>query len=86
MNFLDEATYNVQRGAMPPDPDSLDDKDIVNIQKEKLDPIGKEDDDINNDGKVDKTDDYLANKRKAISKNIKKESLQERFQKLAGLK
>ena len=38
---------------------------------EKLDPVGKEDDDINNDGKVDKTDKYLANRRKAISKNIK---------------
>jgi hypothetical protein len=41
--------------------------------KEKLDPVGKEDDDINNDGKVDKTDDYLANRRKAISKNIKED-------------
>ena len=38
--------------------------------KEKLDPVGKEDDDIDNDGDVDKTDDYLANKRKAISKAI----------------
>ena len=39
--------------------------------EEKLDPVGKEDDDINNDGKVDKTDKYLAHRRKAISKNIK---------------
>ena len=38
---------------------------------EKLDPVGKEDKDINNDGKVDKTDKYLANRRKAIAKNIK---------------
>ena len=38
---------------------------------EKLDPVGKEDDDINNDGKVDKTDKYLSNRRKAIAKNIK---------------
>ena len=38
---------------------------------EELDPVGKEDDDINNDGKVDKTDKYLANRRKAIAKNIK---------------
>ena len=38
--------------------------------KEKLDPVGKEDSDIDNDGDVDKTDDYLANKRKAISKAI----------------
>jgi len=35
---------------------------------EAMDPVGKEDDDINNDGKVDKTDKYLANRRKAISK------------------
>jgi hypothetical protein len=39
--------------------------------EEKLDPVGKEDNDINNDGKVDKTDKYLLNRRKAISKNIK---------------
>jgi len=38
---------------------------------EDLDPVGKEDDDINNDGKVNKTDKYLANRRKAIAKNIK---------------
>ena len=38
---------------------------------EKLDPVGQEDDDINNDGKVDKTDKYLANRRKAIASNIK---------------
>ncbi len=43
------------------------------IKKEsKLDPIGKEDNDINNDGKVDKTDKYLKNKRKAVSKAIGK--------------
>jgi hypothetical protein len=40
--------------------------------KKKLDPVGKEDSDINNDGKVNKTDKYLKNRRKAISKNIKK--------------
>ena len=42
-------------------------------KKEALDPVGKGDDDINNDGKVDKTDKYLANRRKAIAANIKKE-------------
>ena len=42
---------------------------------EKLDPVGKEDDDINNDGKVDKTDDYLANRRKAIAANLKEEDV-----------
>ena len=42
-----------------------------------MDPVGKEDDDINNDGKVDKTDDYLKNKRKAISKAVGKKSVKE---------
>ena len=42
------------------------------LKEAKLDPVGKEDDDINNDGKVDKTDKYLKNKRKAVSKAIGK--------------
>ena len=41
-------------------------------KNEALDPVGKEDDDINNDGKVDKTDKYLANKRAKIAKSIKR--------------
>ena len=40
---------------------------------EKLDPVGKEDADINNDGKKDKTDKYLANRRKTIAKNLKED-------------
>lgn len=40
------------------------------IQEAKLDPVGKEDTDINNDGKVDKQDDYLKNRRDIISKEI----------------
>ena len=84
MNFLDEAVYNVKKGNMPPDPATLDKDDIVNIGEKKLDPVGQEDDDINNDGKVNSTDKYLANKRKAIAKailkskkTIKKEDLEE---------
>ena len=37
---------------------------------EALDPVGKEDGDINNDGKKDKTDKYLMNRRKKIGKAI----------------
>jgi len=40
---------------------------------ETLDAVGHEDDDINNDGKVDKSDSYLKNRRKSISKAMKKE-------------
>ena len=51
--------------------------EVRSIISEKMDPVGKEDDDINNDGKVDKTDDYLANRRKAVSKAIKKQKMNE---------
>jgi hypothetical protein len=44
---------------------------IAASKAEALDPVGKEDDDINNDGKVDKTDKYLLKRRKAIAANIK---------------
>ncbi len=44
---------------------------IAASKAEGLDPVGKEDDDINNDGKVDKTDKYLSSRRKAVAKNIK---------------
>ena len=41
---------------------------------EALDPVGKEDSDIDNDGDVDDSDDYLKKKRDAIGKAMKKES------------
>lgn len=44
---------------------------IAASKAEALDPVGKEDDDINNDGKVDNTDKYLLKRRKAIAANIK---------------
>ena len=40
--------------------------------KEALDPVGKEDADIDNDGDVDKSDKYLGKRRKAIAKAMKK--------------
>ena len=46
------------------------------VKKEGLDPVGQEDGDINNDGKKDKTDKYLAKRRKAIGKAIAKEELE----------
>ena len=42
------------------------------IPEGKMDPVGKEDGDINNDGKKDGTDKYLMNRRKAVSKAIAK--------------
>jgi archaellum component FlaC len=44
---------------------------IAASKAEGLDPVGKEDNDIDNDGDVDKTDKYLLKRRKAVSSNIK---------------
>ena len=44
----------------------------TDLFNEELDPVGQEDDDVNNDGKVDKTDKYLKNKRAKTSKAINK--------------
>ena len=46
------------------------DKFKAYLKQEKLDPVGKEDDDIDNDGDVDKADAYLKNRRDVRSKEI----------------
>ena len=43
-------------------------------EKKKLDPVGKEDDDIDNDGDVDSSDSYLKNRRKVVTKAVKGKS------------
>jgi hypothetical protein len=47
---------------------------MKNPHFEALDPVGQEDGDIDNDGDKDKSDKYLAKRRKAIGKAMKKES------------
>ena len=42
-------------------------------EKKKLDPVGKEDDDIDNDGDTDSSDAYLKNRRKKVGAAMKKE-------------
>ena len=44
------------------------------FEEKKLDPVGQEDADIDNDGDVDSSDKYLKKRRKAIGKAMKKES------------
>jgi hypothetical protein len=44
---------------------------LAGLLTESLDPVGKEDADIDNDGDTDKTDKYLLKRRKAISTNLK---------------
>ena len=43
------------------------------IDETKLDPVGKEDGDVDNDGDVDDSDRYLKKRRAAIAKAIKKD-------------
>jgi len=45
-------------------------KHIPGMANEALDPVGKEDSDIDNDGDTDKSDKYLHKRRKAIGKAI----------------
>ena len=58
-------------------------KEAKKLRKEALDPVGKEDGDVNNDGKKDGTDKYLLNRRKAIGKAIKKK-MSEQEEKIGG--
>ena len=44
---------------------------------EALDPVGKEDDDVDNDGDSDESDEYLKNRRKTVTKAIQKEEVEE---------
>ena len=53
--------------------------DLNEEEEEELDPVGQEDDDIDNDGDSDDSDEYLRNRRKAISKAVNKESIKEGF-------
>ena len=59
--------------------ESLNEAKMKKSKKKKkaskgLDPVGQEDADINNDGKVDGTDGYLKNRRKAIGAAMGKKS------------
>lgn len=46
-------------------------------QAEALDPVGKEDEDVDNDGKIDASDEYLKNRRGVIGKSMKEEGADE---------
>lgn len=45
-------------------------------EKKKLDPVGKADADIDNDGDVDSSDEYLHKRRKAIKKSMKENEVE----------
>ena len=49
-------------------------KQVQMYEKKKLDPVGKEDGDIDNDGDKDKNDSYLLNRRKTVTKAMGKKT------------
>lgn len=51
----------------------LDELISARLEEKKLDPVGKADADIDNDGDVDSSDEYLHNRRKAVKKAIEKD-------------
>ena len=56
------------------------------LVSEKLDPVGKEDADIDNDGKKnDKNDEYLRNRRKTIAKKLMQQKTADHDRKRSGL-
>ena len=49
----------------------MEEMECEECYEEGMDAVGKEDSDINNDGKVDGTDKYLKNRREKIGQSIK---------------
>ena len=56
--------------------EALNEKLALHLSEKKLDPVGKEDGDIDNDGDKADTDSYLLNRRKKIGQAMKKEGMQ----------
>jgi len=65
-----DKTAAKQKKMNPQDTVAHEMKGVMN--REALDPVGKEDGDVNNDGKKDSTDSYLMKRRKAIGNAMKK--------------
>ena len=67
--------------------DSVEEKKAPVTDKEDdgegMDPVGKEDDDVNNDGKEDESDDYLEKKREKVSQATGNEKAADHEKKLA---
>ena len=69
-----EKVYEANDGECPHcDMEDGEHEENCPMMKEAMDPVGQEDDDVDNDGDSDKADKYLKNRRKAINKAMKKE-------------
>ena len=53
--------------------DKINKQFLAALLEKKLDPVGREDGDVDNDGDEDESDQYILNRRKAIKKAIAKE-------------
>jgi len=84
MGVKDEETAKAQTEEEHPAIDPKNQEDVQEAKKkpvkkdedENLDPVGKEDGDIDNDGDKDDSDEYLGKRRKAIKKAMAKEGFE----------
>ena len=72
-NSVINQAYNVCEGCEVEEEDLEEDLEEVDEVEEAMDPVGKEDGDIDNDGDKDSSDKYILKRRKAIGKAMKKE-------------
>ena len=72
MNSLDESKARVHRHTVAGDVAQVKEGLIRIFNEKKLDAVGQEDADIDNDGDVDSSDKYLHKRRKAIGKAMGK--------------
>lgn len=79
MSNLNEKLEYALNAFYAADNTSLEELDLEEAKKteDKLDKVGQEDDDVDNDGDSDSTDDYLKKRRAAIGKAIDKDKLKE---------
>ena len=69
---------DIQRDVTGGPGSQFEEVDLEEAKKEdKMDAVGKEDDDIDNDGDSDSSDEYLKKKRAAIAKTMSKDKLKE---------
>jgi len=77
MNSLDESKARVHRHTVAGDVAQVREGLIRIFNEKKLDAVGSEDADIDNDGDVDSSDKYLHKRRKAIGKAMGKKDVKE---------
>ena len=74
-NFgISDSLLDAVRGVVQGKPEEEEQQVVAEteeLEEKKLDPVGQEDDDVDNDGDTDSSDEYLKKRRKAIGKAMK---------------